>query len=393
MDSASSRVLCLEPVGGIAGDMFLALAIDLGVAQSELERGLAALGLTGWKLAISRTQRHGIEGTHVEVQVEHRPEHHAHRAWKDIRAMIEKSALADRVRARGLAVFGAVARAESKVHGRPIEEVEFHEVGAVDSIVDAVGAGLALELLGSPEVFCAPPPMGSGIGKRAHGMMPIPPPATLEILAGRAVRFEGVGELTTPTGAAIVAALTREGPFPELVVERVGYGVGTSDFADRANVLRGTLGRRTGATAGETFVLEANLDDATPQLIAYAMEALLAAGALDVWVAPLTMKKSRPGHLLGALAPAPLKGALIDLLLRETSTLGVRCHAVERTVLERRFESVATPFGPVRVKIGRLAGEDVNATPEYEDCARLARDSGVPLKQVLAAALAALAGR
>ncbi|MGC4123098.1 MAG: nickel pincer cofactor biosynthesis protein LarC [Myxococcales bacterium] len=394
--------LCLEPIGGIAGDMFLALAMDLGVPQVAIEEGLRSLGVSGWRFEVSRAQRHGIEGTHLDVKLEkaahehdheHGHEHSHHRAWKDIRALIEKSALAPRVKERGLAVFQAVAEAEAKVHGKPVEEIAFHEVGAVDSIVDAIGAGLAIELLGSPEVYCAPPPMGSGIGRRAHGMMPIPPPATLQILTDRVVRFEGRGELTTPTGAAIAKALTKQGPFPEMTIERVGYGVGTSDFPDRPNVLRGILGRRASSAEGATCVLEANLDDATPQLLAHVVDRLLAAGALDAWIAPVTMKKGRPGHVLGALAPAALRAGLTELILRETPSLGVRVHPVERAVLERRFEEVETPWGPVKVKIGMLSSADVNATPEYEDCARLAREKDVPLKQVLAAALAALAGK
>ena len=389
----AADTLCLEPIGGIAGDMFLALALDLGVARDSLEQGLRSLGVGGWRLEVSRSQRHAIEGTHLDVRLDAPVDlHHVHRAWKDIRALIEQSALAPRVKERGLAVFRAVAEAEAKVHGVPVEEIEFHEVGAVDSIVDTVGAGLALELLGSPEVYCAPVPMGSGLGRRAHGMTPFPPPATAQILTGRTVRFEGKGELTTPTGAAIVKALSRQAPFPEMTLEKVGYGVGTADFADRPNVLRGMLGTRAGAAEGATTVLEANLDDATPQLLAHVVDRLLSAGALDAWVAPVTMKKGRPGHLLGALVPAALRGPVAELILRETPSLGVRAHAVERTVLERRQEPVQTPWGPVSVKIGRLSGEDVNATPEYEDCARLAREKGVPLKQILAAALAALGG-
>jgi len=391
-------LLCLEPLGGIAGDMFLALALDLGVPQVELENGLAALGIAGWRFEVARAVRHGIAGTHLDVVVTAEPSrphsaHPPHRPWKEVRSLIEQSALPDRVKERGLAVFGAIARAESKVHAMPLDEVELHELGAIDSLVDAVGAGLALELLGSPEVVCAPPPMGSGLARRAHGAMPIPPPATVEILLGRTVRFEGVGELTTPTGAAIVAALAREGPFPEMILERVGYGVGSADFHDRPNVLRGMLGRRARPGDDSIFVLEANLDDASGQVLAWAVEQLLAHGALDAWVAPVTMKKGRPGHLLGALAPAPVRARLTELLLRETPTLGVRAHAVERTVLERRHETVETGWGPVRVKVGRLLGEEVNAAPEFEDCARLAREKNVPLKQVLAAATGALARR
>ncbi len=419
-------VLCLEPVGGIAGDMFLALALDLGVPLDALERGLAALPLTGYRLVASRAERHALSGTHLDVVIDGAPEteahahgdpsphdhnhdhadHHGHphahgpgahggahehRSWASIRAMIQSSGLSQPVKARALSIFERIARAEAAVHGVSVESVTFHEVGAVDSIVDVVGSALAVELLGAPEIVCAPPPMGSGLARRAHGMMPIPPPATLEVLLGREVRFEGRGELTTPTGAALVAALTREGPFPEMILEKVGYGVGTSEFADRPNVLRGLLGRRShGADAG-TFALEANLDDATPQLLAHVLEMLLEKGALDAWIAPVTMKKGRPGHLLGALCPGPSRAALTELLLRETPTLGVRAFRVERTALERRFEEVETPFGKVKVKLGLLSGRRVNASPEFDDCARVAKEKGAPLKDVLAAALAALA--
>jgi uncharacterized protein (TIGR00299 family) protein len=304
--------------------------------------------------------------------------------------MIEGSGLSSSVKRRALSIFERIARAEAEVHGVAVDAVHFHEVGAVDSIVDVVGAALVVELLGSPEIICAPPPMGSGLARRSHGMMPIPPPATLEILIDREVRFEGRGELTTPTGAALVAALTREGPFPEMILERVGYGVGTADFPDRPNVLRGLLGRRVHGGDAGTFELQANLDDATPQILAYALERLLEHGALDAWIAPVTMKKGRPGHLIGALCPGPLRAKLTDLLLRETPTLGVRAWRVERTALERRFQEVETPFGKVKIKIGLSSGDRVNASPEYEDCARLAKEKGVPLKDVLAAALSAL---
>ena len=395
-----TKVLCLEPVGGIAGDMFLALLIDLGVPLDDLRRGLAPLGLGGWRFEVSRASRHAIEGTHLDVvldEPEHEHEHHHdhehghhhHRAWADIRAMIEASGLAAPVRDRALDIFTRLAQAEAKVHGTSVDEVSFHEVGAVDSIVDIVGAAVGLELLGVPEVYCAPPPVGSGTVRSAHGVIPVPAPATVELLRGRRVLFEGTGELTTPTGAALVASLTREGPFPELVLEKAGYGLGTRDFADRPNVLRGLLGERA---AGESsvFVLEANLDDATPELIAWTLERLIAEGALDVWVAPVTMKKGRPGQLLGVLATGDKREALTALLLRETTTLGVRAHPVERTVTERSFETVETPYGSVRIKRASFGGATVNLAPEYEDCARLARERGVPLKRVVAAALAAV---
>jgi hypothetical protein len=409
------ELLCLEPVGGIAGDMFLALALDLGVPREALERGLAALPLGAFRLAVSRAERHALAGTLLEVEIEgaappHEhgaPESHerahahgpagpesayAHRSWRSIREMVQGSALSPSVKGRSLEIFERIARAEAEVHGVALDEVTFHEVGTVDSIVEVVGAALAVELLGAPQIFCAPPPMGSGLVRRALGMIPIPPAATLAMLIGRTVRFEGRGELTTPTGAALIAALTQEGPFPEMILERVGYGIGEAQLEDRPNVLRGLLGRRAHGGDAGTFVLEANIDDATPQLLAYALERLLEAGALDVWIAPVTMKKSRPGHLFGVLCPGPLRASLTELIMRETPTLGVRAWRVERTALERAFTKVQTPFGPVQVKLGLASGRRVNATPEYEDCARLAREKSVPLKDVLAAALAALAG-
>jgi uncharacterized protein (TIGR00299 family) protein len=381
-------LLCLEPIGGIAGDMFLALALDLGVPFEELERELRALPLAGWRLVASRAARHALCGTRVEVVLDAAPEPHGHRSFTSIRQMIERAALATRIKERALRIFEVIARAEAKVHGVEVDEVHFHEVGAVDSIVDAVGAAVALELLGSPDVFCAPPPLGSGLKYTAHGAMPLPAPAVLEILRGRRVRFEGVGELTTPTGAAIAAGLTREADFPEMVIERVGYGLGAADPSDRPNVLRGLLGRRAHGGEEGTYVLEANLDDASGQVAAHALDRALEQGALDAWIAPVTMKKGRPGHILGVLAPGGLRAALAELLLRETTTLGVRAVRVERTALERRFQTVETPWGPVRIKLGYLSGKEVNAAPEYEDCLRLSRERGVPLKKVMEAALA-----
>jgi uncharacterized protein (TIGR00299 family) protein len=278
---------------------------------------------------------------------------------------------------------------EAAVHGVAVEAVEFHEVGAVDSIVDICGATLVLELLGDPEVRCAPPPLGSGTVRTAHGVMPIPTPATLEILAGVPVRFEGVGELTTPTGAALVKVLTRVAPPPELVVERVGYGVGTREMADRPNVLRATLGSPTASTDAGTFVVETNLDDCSPQLLGTLVESLLAKGALDAWVVPATMKKGRPGHLLGALVAGDRREALVGLILRESTTLGVRSFRVERMALARHHVTVETAHGPVRIKVGMLGDEALNAAPEYEDVRARAEAAGVPVKQVWAEALAA----
>lgn len=386
------RVLYLEPVGGIAGDMFLAAALDLGVSQKALENGLSSLQLGNWRLLATPSSRHGLTGIHVEVAFE-RPPAGAHRPLSEILQRIDASLLPERARARARTIFETIGRVEASIHGVAVEKVEFHEVGAVDSIVDVCGAALALELLGDPEVRCAPVPLGSGTVETAHGRMPVPAPATLELLEGLPVRFEGVGELTTPTGAALVRVLASVRPPPEMVVERVGYGIGTRELADRPNVLRATLGQPTAGVGTATFVLETNLDDCSPQLLGTLLEALLAKGALDAWVVPATMKKGRPGHLLGVLAPGGLRTALVELVLRESTALGVRMFEVERTTLARHHVTVETAHGPVRIKVGMLGTEAFNAAPEYEDVRKLAEAAGVPVKQVWAEALAAWTAR
>ncbi|WP_342382109.1 nickel pincer cofactor biosynthesis protein LarC [Myxococcus stipitatus] len=384
------RILYLEPVGGIAGDMFLAVGIDLGLAPEAIEAALRGLKVPGWKLAVSRAVRHAISGTHLDVVLDAR-EVHPHRAYADIRRLIESaSTLSDRAKARALAVFRAIGEAEAKVHGVSIDDIHFHEVGAVDSIVDICGAAVVLELLGDPEVHAAPPPLGSGTIRVAHGAMPIPVPATLELLRDVPVRFEGVGELTTPTGAALLKVLTKIGHPPDFIVEKVGYGVGTKDFRDRPNVLRASLGRMEASRSEGLWVVEANLDDATPQLLGHLVERMLGVGALDAWVAPVVMKKSRPGHLLSVLTEGGLRDAVVDTLLRESTSLGVRYHRVERQALERDWVEVETPWGRVRVKRGLLNGAVLNAHPEFEDCRRVAEEAKVPVKQVMAAALVAL---
>jgi len=388
----SRRILYLEPVGGIAGDMFLGAALDLGVPQRALEEGLRTLQLGDWQLVATAATRHGLTGVQVQLLV---PPGQAsgHRPLSEILRLVSTSQLPQRARQRAAATFEAIGRVEASIHGVPLQTVAFHEVGAVDSILDICGAALAIELLGDPEVHCAPVPLGSGMVQTAHGPMPVPSPATLELLEGVAVRFEGVGELTTPTGAALVRVLAQRTPPPEMVVERVGYGVGTREVADRPNVLRATLGHPSAGVDAGTYVLETNLDDCTPQLLGSVVEALLAAGALDAWVVPVTMKKGRPGHLLGALVTAERRQAVVEVVLRESTTLGLRTFPVGRTTLARHHVSVEAPCGPVRIKVGSLGGETVNAAPEYDDVRALARASGVPVKQVWAEAIAAYARR
>ncbi len=407
-------ILLLEPTGGAAGDMFLAAALDLGVSRDELVHHLSSLKVPGWKLLVTKAERHGINGTHVDVVVDgdpaHRaPEHHhdhdhdhahqhvtdsghhphGHRHLSDIRALISASTLPGRAKERALEVFACIGAAESKIHNVPVDEIAFHEVGAVDSIIDICGAAVVLELLGNPEVFATPPPLGSGTIHIAHGVVPVPVPATLEILRGVPVLFEGKGELTTPTGAALLRTFARIGPLPACTVDRIGYGIGTKDWPDRANVLRASLAHRAADEATSVYVIEANLDDCSPQILGALIDTLMKQGALDAWVVPATMKKGRPGHLLSVMTTVETHRALTNTVLAESTSLGIRSHRAERTVLARRHEEVATPWGKVRIKVGYEGTTVVNAAPEFEDCRAVAEAAKVPLKQVLTAAMSA----
>jgi pyridinium-3,5-bisthiocarboxylic acid mononucleotide nickel chelatase len=378
-------LLLLEPIGGIAGDMFLAAAIELGVDPARLEASLRTLGVPGWRLAVSRKADCGISGTHVDVVVEGEQPHA--RGLAEILRLVDGSGLAPRARAVARALFERIGRAEAKVHGVPLEEIHFHEVGALDSIVDVCGAAVALELLGWPRVISAPPELGRGLGRSAHGPMPIPPPAVVELLAGKPVRPGGPnGEAVTPTGAALLAELAEVVPLPAHVASRVGYGVGTRSWPDRPNVLRATLAEP--AEQADLWVLEANLDDATGQLVARAVDAALEAGALDAWAAPIVMKKGRPAVMVSALAEEPRRAAVTRVLFAETPTLGVRRRPVERDVLGREVRTVETRYGPVRVKVALLDGAELGAQPEHDDCLERAKDHGVALREVIAAALA-----
>jgi pyridinium-3,5-bisthiocarboxylic acid mononucleotide nickel chelatase len=387
----AEALLLLEPIGGVAGDMFLAAALDLGVDRGELTDQLATLGLPGWRLEVTRVQVGGIAAAHVEVRVEGRP--HGERRLADLVAVVERSGLSERARAAAGAIFLRLARAEARVHGVAVEEVHFHEVGAIDSVVDVCGAVVALELLGWPRAVAAPPELGSGFVKTAHGLLPVPPPAVLELLLGLPVRPGGPpGEAVTPTGAALLAGLFEVGPLPPHRPTRIGYGAGTARWPDRPNVLRLTMGELDppAAAPGEALVVvECNLDDAAGQLAARAIEAALEAGALDAWAAPLTMKKGRPGLLLGALCEPARRDAVARVFLTETTSLGVRFTPVERQALQRELVPVETRYGTVCVKVARLDGRVVNAQPEYEDCLARAVERGLPVKEVLSEAASA----
>jgi uncharacterized protein (TIGR00299 family) protein len=382
----------LDPVGGIAGDMLLAALLHAGAPRAALDDGLRRLGLP-ITLEVSEAEVSGIRSLHVEVRAPH--EDHHHRPWSEIRDLIARAGLPPRAAQLAQDAFALLARAEGRVHGVPPEEVEFHEVGALDSIADVVGAALLVDALGPERMFGLPPPSGGGTALSAHGVIPVPAPAVVEVLRGRPMRPSGPGERTTPTGAAMLAAWTLPADaLPELAVESAGYGAGTRRWPDAPNLLRVLVGKQVAAAKGEAaWVLEVNLDDLSPQLLAVALEAALVAGAADAWVAPLTMKKGRPGHLLGALVSDAARPAVEASLFRETSTLGLRASRVERSVLERELVEVQTPYGAVRVKVGRLGDRALNVAPEFEDCKAAAERAGVPVKEVVAAALAAFSAR
>lgn len=334
------------------------------------------------------THTHAHPHTHNVGEDDHRP-------WRVIRELLEGAPLRPRVRARALATFGALAEAEGRIHGMPAEDVVFHEVGSLDAIVDVVGVAAALEILGIDRIVTGVLPVSRGFVDCAHGRMPLPAPATLELLRGLPVRPDArPGEWITPTGAALVRGLSEAyGEMPEMTLVGIGYGLGRRDGRGIPNALRVVLGEATDAVhrGGDTVIeVEANIDDMSPQLVAPAMDALLAAGALDVWATPVVMKKGRPGLKLSALCLPGDRPAVVEVLLRETSTIGVRWSARERRLLNRRIVQVETPFGQVRVKV---SGDGLTATiaPEYDDCRVLATRAGVPVRFVIQAALVAAA--
>ncbi|MBI5970239.1 MAG: nickel pincer cofactor biosynthesis protein LarC [Deltaproteobacteria bacterium] len=390
------RILYFDCPMGISGDMCLAALIDLGVDLKFIMRELKKLppGKTD-KIDVSVTKetRHSITGTAFRVKLH---DAHHHRTYKDIKGIIAGSKLSPGVKGLSAAIFKTIAEAEAKIHGTTADKVHFHEVGAMDSIIDIVGAAIALDSLNISRFMSSPIPLGGGWAKTMHGTIPIPAPATMEILKGVPIALsEAPFELTTPTGAAIIKTVSSGfGPIPAMIVEKTGYGAGKKDFKDAANLLRIIIGdapdEKKAAPHGERlFILETNIDDMTPQVAGYLMERLLAAGALDVFFTAVQMKKNRPAILLTVLADAARKERLTGIIFSESTSIGVRTFPVERECLSRRVEKVKTPFGAVRVKVSLKDGVIVNAQPEYEDCKTLSEKKGIPLKQVMDAARAA----
>jgi uncharacterized protein (TIGR00299 family) protein len=426
------RIAYLECFSGISGDMFLGALVDAGVPARVLEETVRALGV-GAKLEISRAVRSGISAAKVDVYVDgekdlpreeywERPEHehlhshelhghpHSHpgetgtgvsaphehsRGLSEIRRIISGASISEGAKKTAIAIFEALGRAEAKIHNTPIESVHFHEVGAVDAMVDIVCAAVGAETLGVDEIICSPLNVGGGTVKCAHGTFPVPAPATLELLKDAPVYSSGLqAELVTPTGAAIVKTLaSRFAAFPEMKIEKSGYGAGSRDFPGHPNVVRLTVGEAPSTalaakTASETItVLEANLDDLNPQVFGYVMDRLLEEGALDAFGMPVQMKKNRPGTLLTVLCKPEDSSKLTHLIFTETTTLGVRRRDEIRQTLARRWENVGTRWGEVRIKIASMNGTVTNYAPEYEDCRRIAAEHHVPLKTVMSEAV------
>jgi pyridinium-3,5-bisthiocarboxylic acid mononucleotide nickel chelatase len=430
------RIAYVDCFSGISGDMFLGALIDAGVPQEIFERTVEVLGV-GARLEVSRVSRSGISATKLDVIVNgedspresragapaphehaHGHEHHygegrhrdshAHqhphgRGLTEIREIVQHSQISDQAKATAIAIFEKLGTAESKIHNVPIDKIHFHEVGAVDALVDIVCAAVGAEALGVDEFVCSSLNVGGGTVNCAHGTFPVPAPATVELLKGAPVYSSGPqAELVTPTGAAIVATLVKRfAGLPAMKIEKIGYGAGSRDFARHPNVLRITVGESTAeANAGEgaratqvshetISVIEANLDDLNPQVFGYVMDRLLEAGALDVFGTPVQMKKNRPGTLLTVLAKPEDVDKLEHIIFAETTTIGVRSREEKRQVLARKWNTVSTRYGDVRIKIASLNGSVTNYAPEYEDCRRIAAERRVPLKTVMQEAVQA----
>jgi len=426
-----SRILYFDCFSGISGDMVLGALLDAGLPLDDLKRALGSLAVSGYDITTSRVLRAGVSATkfnviehndtshlhqphrhegsehshgsdqhphaadqHAQAADQHRHDHQ-HRHLKGIFNLIDQSALSVAARDRAKSMFQRLAEVEAAIHQMPVEKVHLHEVGALDSIIDIVGAVFALEWVGAERIVCSPLNVGGGTVRSAHGVFPVPAPATVKLL-GDAPIYSGAiqKELVTPTGALIATSYAAAfGPIPAMAIEHIGYGAGERDNADTPNVLRVLIGRaadRAGKDVAErVVVIECEIDDMNPQLYGVAMERLYAAGALEVFYVPVQMKKNRPGTLLTVVAPPERRSTLADVIFRETTTIGLRHYEVERECLRREIVNVATPIGTVRFKLAWRDGRIINAVPEFEDCAKLAAANNLSVKDVQALAVQA----
>jgi pyridinium-3,5-bisthiocarboxylic acid mononucleotide nickel chelatase len=411
-----ARTLYLDCFAGASGDMLVGAMLDSGLDFELLRSALLKLGVEGYELSLGRVDRSGISAAKFDVHLNSEPhshEHHHnhehshgqhshghsrqshHRSLSEIKGIISSSNLSELVKQRAQAIFQRIGEAEAKIHDVPIETVHFHEVGAIDSIVDIVGACVALDALKIERIISSPLHVGSGTFQCAHGTYPVPGPATAELLKGVPIYSKDVeGELVTPTGAAIISTLAEGyGPMPMMKIENIGYGAGTRDYPKFPNALRAIIGELeedADRTPGAVTIIEANIDDLNAQVFGYLMEKALAAGALDIFYTPVQMKKNRPGVLLTLLCNPTDRERMCDLIFRETTTLGVRYRNEQREILTREFVTVETEYGPIRVKVSRARdGRAMNASPEFEDCRVAAEKSGVGLRDAQTAALKA----
>jgi uncharacterized protein (TIGR00299 family) protein len=388
------RVAHFDCFSGISGDMTLGALIDAGVDADAIRQGIASLGLP-IQLEIEKVRKGGFAATYVHVEA---PEEDTHRFLPDVEEILGRGSLTQKQRDLALRIFRRLAEAEATVHGMPLEKVHFHEVGALDSIADIAGAAIGLDLLGAERFTSRSVPTGSGTVQCAHGLMPIPAPGTAALLKGVPLAKSDIkAELTTPTGAAILTAVVSEWiDQPLMTVEAIGHGAGKRNFVEQPNILRLFVGEAhgrpsVGFQSDQVWVVETNLDDLPAEVIGYCYDLLFAAGALDVYTTPIHMKKNRPGVLLSVLAPETALSAVEDILFRETTTFGIRRYPVQRHKLNRRACTVSTQWGPIQGKLGWRDGQPPVFSPEYEDCARVARQHGVALRAVYAAAEQAFA--
>ncbi|HRJ89439.1 MAG TPA: nickel pincer cofactor biosynthesis protein LarC [Pyrinomonadaceae bacterium] len=392
------RTLFFDCFAGASGNMVLGALIDLGLDRELLFDRIKGLGLAGYEIEIEKVDRSGISSTHLNVVI---PVEKNHRHLHHIVDIIENSNLSEGVKARSVAIFDRLAAAEARVHGISVKKVHFHEVGAMDAIIDVVGACIAFEMLGIENFACSKIHVGSGFVDMEHGRFPVPPPAVAELLVGKPIYSTDIaGELITPTGAAIISTVCDSyGVIPEMAVERTGYGAGSRIYDGFPNVLRIMIGETIADKIEQPqnrerlVILESNIDDLSPQIIGHVMDRAFELGASDCWFTPIQMKKNRPATLISILCRLELRSVLTDLLFKETSTLGIRFRDVDREALDRELVDVQTAYGQVKVKIGRHNGVIVNVMPEYDDVVRVAKENGVSLRAVHNAVSASLASR
>jgi hypothetical protein len=374
--------------------MILGALVDAGVSPEQLQQQIALLGVQGYSIDFEKVDRSGISATYARVST---ADEHAHRHLSDILRIIYDSSLSDSVKERAGLIFSRLAEAEARVHNQPIEKVHFHEVGALDAIIDVVGAAISFEMLGAERFVCSPLHVGSGTVEMDHGRFPVPPPAVTELLKGVPFYSSDIqGELLTPTGAAILSTVCHSfGPIPQLKLEQTGYGAGTREYEKFPNVLRVFIGEEESAAAADErlLIIETNMDDISPQILGHVMDRAFELGALDCYFTAIQMKKNRPGVLLSILCRPDDRERFMQLLFAETTTLGVRSYEVARRALERSVVRVETQYGPIDVKVAQLNGHIIKDMPEFEQCRQAALKAGVPLRDVADAARASFAKR